>query len=119
GGSSGGGLSGLLSSLFGGGSSSAGASTPSTPAPSATALTIQSMTPGTGVVGDQVTITGINFGGNVSVSFNGTPAGINAATINGQNVVTVVCTVPQGATTGMVTVLSGGQTANAGVFTVQ
>jgi Kelch motif protein len=117
--SSGGGLSGLLSSLFGGGSSSTPSSGGSTSTPSSTALTIQSMTPGQGVVGDQVTITGINFGSNVSVNFNGTPAGINAATINGQNVVTVVCTVPSGATTGMVTVTSGGQTANAGVFTVQ
>ena len=118
-GGSGGGLSGLLSSLLGGGSSATPSSGGSTSTPSSTALTVQSMTPGQGVVGDQVTITGVNFGSNVSVNFNGVPAGINSATINGQNVVTVVCTVPAGATTGMVTVLSGGQTANAGVFIVQ
>ena len=115
-GSSGGGLSGLLSSLLGGGSSTA---TPGASGASSTALTIQSMTPGQGAVGSQVTITGINFGANVSVSFNGVPAGINSASLSAQNVVTVVCTVPAGATTGMVEVTSNGMTASAGLFTVQ
>ena len=77
------------------------------------------MSPGQGAVGTQVTLTGVNFGANVSVTFNGVPAGINSATISAQSVVTVVCTVPAGATTGMVEVTSNGMSASAGLFTVQ
>ncbi|MGE0706977.1 MAG: kelch repeat-containing protein [Planctomycetota bacterium] len=126
-GSSSGGLSGLLSSLFGGGSSSSSGSTGSTGSTTAgsgstgssTALAIQSMTPNQGPVGTQVVIMGTNFGSSVVVRFNGTPAQIASATINGSGVVTVTCSCPNGATTGMVTVESGGMTANAGTYTVQ
>ena len=61
----------------------------------------------------------MNFGSSVLVYFNGVAAPISNATVNGQGVVTVTCSCPTGATTGMVTVDSGGQTANAGLFTVR
>ncbi len=104
-GTSSGGLSGLLAGLLGGGSSA--------PAPS-----VGQVTPGQGRVGDTVLITGANFGATVNVSFNAVPAPIVASQQgpNGQVILSV--TVPQGATTGAVTVTTGGATLQAGTFTV-
>lgn len=113
-GSSSSGLAGLLSSLFGGsgsGSGSSGAAAPAGP-------TVSSMTPGTGRAGDQVTIVGQNYGNNVLVRFNGVAAQILSAQRQANGDVTVVAVVPASATTGMVTVETGGTVANAGVFTV-
>ena len=77
------------------------------------------MNPGQGRVGDAITITGTGFGSTVGVAFNGTAAPIASATQNAQGVVTIVCNVPQGATTGPVSVSSGGNTTSAGNFVVQ
>ena len=123
--SSGGGLGGLLSGLFGGGSGSSSGSTGSgstgttTPPANPNALTISSMTPTSGPIGTVVTIEGTNFGANVGISFNGVQSTITSAQRSAAGVVTLVCTVPQGATTGPCQVASGGQTVVAGTFTVQ
>ena len=76
------------------------------------------MQPGQGAVGDQVILTGTGFGSSVGVSFNGAAAQISSASRNASGVVTIVCTVPNGATTGDVLVSSGGNVASAGTFTV-
>ena len=65
-------------------------------------LAILAFTPAHGPVGTQVTIYGTGFNQGVSaVSFNGTPANIISA-----NLVTVVAVVPEGATTGPITVMT-------------
>jgi len=87
-------------------------------APSSTpTLTSISPTSGPTAGGTVITLTGTNFGNTVLVRFNGVAAQIQSATRQG-GVVTIRCTAPQGVTTGMVTVETGGTTANAGTFTV-
>lgn len=73
-----------------------------------------SFTPQIGTIGDQVTFTGVGLNTVSSVSFNGTPAQIVSATAN-----SLVATVPDGASTGFVT-LSGlrGTFTTATPFTV-
>ncbi|WP_190808865.1 IPT/TIG domain-containing protein [Flagellimonas sp. S3867] len=80
--------------------------------------TIASFSPTEGEVGAQVTITGTNFGATASdnvIKFNGTTAAVSSATAT-----TLVTTVPQGATTGKISVAVGTQTAvsSSGNFTV-
>jgi IPT/TIG domain-containing protein len=83
---------------------------------SATAPSITSLSPASGVVGTSVTIMGTNFGaskGSSTVKFNGTtatPASWTAASI--------VVPVPSAATTGNVVVTVGGVASNGVSFTV-
>jgi IPT/TIG domain-containing protein/flagellar hook capping protein FlgD len=62
---------------------------------SGTAPAISSFTPGSGVIGTQVTITGARFSGATSVTFNGTPSSYVV-----QNSTLIRANVPAGATTG-------------------
>lgn len=79
--------------------------------------TVTSMNPSTGSAGTSVTLTGTNFDitpANNTVRFNGTPATVTASTST-----SITATVPNGATTGIVSVTtSGGTTTSAGSFTV-
>jgi hypothetical protein len=69
---------------------------------------ISSVAPAKGGVGAPVTITGVNLAGATAVKFNGTAASI------GTNTATkITTTVPAGATTGTVTVTTGGGTATS------
>ncbi|ULA64753.1 MAG: hypothetical protein LZF86_190046 [Nitrospira sp.] len=82
------------------------------------APTVASVTPLTGVIGTVVTITGTNFTtaaqGGTTVRFNGTPAVATAVTAT-----SLLVTVPQGATTGLMTILTaGGIATSATPFTV-
>jgi hypothetical protein len=74
---------------------------------------ISRISPTQGPVGTGVTITGINLTGASKLQFHGTTAviGTNTAT-------QITTTVPAGATTGAITVLTGGGTATSGTFTV-
>ncbi|MCW9709179.1 beta strand repeat-containing protein [Fodinibius salsisoli] len=79
-------------------------------------VTIDDLNPKSGPVGTSVTITGANFSATASdnaVRFNGTEATVNSASTT-----ELVVTVPQGATTGTVTVGVGDQTATGPTFTV-
>ncbi len=72
---------------------------------------ITGFTPDSGMVGDTVTITGKNFSttaANNTVTFNGTVAGVTSATAT-----QLVVTVPEGATTGKITVTARGLTASS------
>jgi YD repeat-containing protein len=82
----------------------------------ADALAIFSFSPREGYFGTVVTFTGVGFGGGVtSVSFNGTPASVIEFTNS-----TVVAAVPQGATTGPVTITTPrGSVATATPFTIR
>ncbi len=84
--------------------------------PSANAPTITTLTPGSGVVGAAVTITGTNFGatqGTSTVTFNGT-----TATPTSWSATSIVVPVPPGATTGPVVVTVAGTASNGASFTV-
>ena len=72
--------------------------------------TISSFYPGSGVVGNHVTIYGTNFGilSENTLKFNGT-----AAVIATSNATTLTTYVPAGATTGPITVTVNGQTATS------
>lgn len=77
---------------------------------------ITSISPTSGVVGTQVTITGANFGatqGTSTVRFNGT-----AATPASWSATTIIAPAPSGATTGNVVVTVAGQASNGVSFTV-
>ncbi len=77
---------------------------------------ITSLSPGSGPVGNSVTINGSNFGstqGTSTVTFNGT-----AATPTSWNATSIVVPVPSGATTGNVIVTVGGVASNGASFTV-
>ena len=77
---------------------------------------IASLSPTTGALGAQVTITGTNFGssqGTSTVTFNGT-----AATVTSWSATSIATTVPSGATTGNVVVTVGGVASNGVSFTV-
>ncbi len=72
---------------------------------------VNGFTPSTAAVGEQVTITGSNFSASVSnntVKFNG----VNAVISSGTSTQLVVI-VPQGASTGRISVLVNGQTATS------
>ncbi|WP_201979721.1 IPT/TIG domain-containing protein [Hymenobacter rubidus] len=78
------------------------------------APTITSFSPTSGVAGTAVTLTGTNFGGASQVLFNGT--GSNFTLVSAT---TITATVPYGATTGLITVVTpGGTAASASSFTV-
>ncbi|MEA2163027.1 MAG: large repetitive protein [Thermoanaerobaculia bacterium] len=75
---------------------------------------ISSFTPGTGVSGTSVVITGTNFIGVSAVTFNGTSASFVV-----DSTTQITATVPVAATTGTITVTAGGGSAtSAGTFTV-
>jgi len=77
--------------------------------------TISSFTPASGPVGTEVIITGANFSGVSSVKFNGAPA----ATFVVDSQTQIRATVPAGATSGKISVTTGGGTAmSATNFTV-
>jgi len=79
-----------------------------------TAPTLTSISPSSGLVGTSVTLTGTNLGSATAVRFfNGV-----AATFSVVNATTLTATVPTGASTGPVTVTTGGGTSNGVVFTV-
>ncbi|HAS44124.1 MAG TPA: hypothetical protein DCS93_26840 [Microscillaceae bacterium] len=82
-----------------------------------TDLVITDFNPKSGVIGTNVTITGVNFdaiAGNNLVKFNGTSAVVTTATTTQLQV-----TVPDGATTGKLSVTVGNQTdTSTAVFTV-
>jgi bacillolysin len=74
---------------------------------------ITSFSPGSGVVGTSVTITGTSFTGALSVKFNG----IYVSSFTG-NATTITTTVPSGATSGPITVRTPSGTATSTSFTV-
>lgn len=82
----------------------------------ADALAIFSFTPREGIYGDPVLFTGVGFGGGVTaVSFNGTAARVLEVTPS-----TVLAEVPEGATTGPVTITTPrGSVATAQPFTIR
>ncbi|HLE37045.1 MAG TPA: putative Ig domain-containing protein, partial [Candidatus Acidoferrales bacterium] len=83
-------------------------------ATSSTAPSVNSFTPTSGLVGDAVTITGNNFTGATAVAFNGAGAAFTA--VNNTQITT---TVPNGATTGKISVTNGGVTGRSATdFTV-
>lgn len=75
--------------------------------------TITSFTPTSGVIGTVVTITGTNLNGSgpgtTTVTFTNTPAVIDQVTAT-----SLITTVPQGATTGRITITTPGGTAISG-----
>lgn len=78
--------------------------------------TITGISPNSGVIGTEVTITGANFGSTSSqneVEFNGT-----AATIKSTSTTQLVVDVPENATSGTVSVVVDGETATGPSFTV-
>ena len=78
--------------------------------------TITGISPNSGVIGTEVTITGANFGSTSSqneVEFNGT-----AATIKSTSTTQLVVDVPENATSGTVSVVVDGKTATGPSFTV-
>jgi DNA/RNA endonuclease G (NUC1) len=75
---------------------------------------LNSFSPGSGAVGSSVTISGGNFTGASSVTFNGTSASF---TVNSS--ATITATVPSGATSGLIQVIApGGLATSATSFTV-
>ena len=78
---------------------------------------VSSLSATTGCIGDVITITGSGFTGASAVNFNGTPA-VSYTVVSD---VSITATVPAGATTGSITVVSplGACTGVSGVFTVQ
>jgi len=69
---------------------------------------IDSFTPGTGIMGSVVTIRGTNIGRATVVKFNGVPATFLTNTIN-----EIMATVPAGAKTGFITVITPDGTATS------
>lgn len=74
---------------------------------------ISGLSPTSGIVGTEVTISGSGFGASGTVSFNWTPAQVQSWSDT-----QVTATVPKGATTGGVRVVSGGVTSNGVTFTL-
>jgi uncharacterized repeat protein (TIGR03803 family)/YD repeat-containing protein len=74
--------------------------------------TITGYTPQSGMAGDSVTITGSGFS-NPTVAFNRV-----LATVNNKTATSITVTIPNGATTGLLTVTDGGVSLTAGDFTV-
>jgi hypothetical protein len=76
---------------------------------------IASLSPTSGAVGTAITITGTNFGTTQgSVSFNGAAA----TTLGNWSDTSITAQVPNGATTGPVTVTANGMTSNGVTFTI-
>ncbi len=76
--------------------------------------TLTSFSPTSAKVGQKVTILGTHLIGTTNVSFNGT-----AATFSIKSTGAIVATVPTGATTGKISVTTGGGSATStGTFTV-
>ncbi len=102
--------SGLITVTTPGGTADTSALSPSNftvdPPPSPT---ITAFNPTSGSVGASVTVTGTGFTGATAVKFNGTNQ--PAFTVNGPGT-QITTTVPTGATTGQITVTTGGGTAN-------
>ncbi|HEY3333573.1 MAG TPA: IPT/TIG domain-containing protein [Capsulimonadaceae bacterium] len=73
-----------------------------------------SISPSAGAVGTTVTLYGKHFAGTTAVAFNGTAA--TTYRVNSDDILTVV--VPEGATSGNVSVTTPGGTASAKTFTV-
>jgi len=99
--------SGPISVTTGGGTATSSASFTVTAAPTP-APTIGSFSPNHGTVGTRVTINGSNFTGASRVAFNGTAASFTVT--SGSQ---ISATVPSGATTGRITVTTGGGTATS------
>lgn len=96
----------------GGGASGSGSA--ASPAPN-TAPSISSFTPTSGPAGTSVTVNGTNLTGATSVSLNGTAA----VTFQIVSAAQVTATVPQGATSGKISIMtSKGTAVSAGSFTV-
>ncbi len=77
---------------------------------------LTTLSPDSGFIGAEVTINGTNFSTVAAlnaISFNGTPAITIAA-----NAISLTTTVPEGATTGDLTVSTNGKTSNAVLYTV-
>ena len=82
--------------------------------PTSTAPVITALSPNSGPVGTNVTISGSNFGSvNDTVLFNGTTASVTS-----WSATSIVAVVPNGSTSGNVTVKVGGQTSNGVNFSV-
>lgn len=78
-------------------------------------LEILAFAPGEGSVGDRVTLFGTGFAAVTAVSFNGTAARIIESTAS-----TIITEVPEGATTGTITVTTANMTATSPrIFTVR
>jgi len=76
--------------------------------------TISGLTPSSGGVGTSVTITGANFTGATEVTFNGVPARFTV-----RSATSIVASVPTGAGTGKIAVVTpGGTAASTATFTV-
>jgi hypothetical protein len=87
------------------------------PTPDAEPPTITSISPTSGPIGTEVTINGTNFsedGTQNTIQFNGTSAAAKSASAS-----QLVVDVPNGATTGNITVSVNGETATGPVFTVE
>jgi hypothetical protein len=69
------------------------------------------------MVGDTVTLVGMNWGSTAEVLFNGVSTGQVPVTTNG-SAVQVVVQVPAGATTGPLVINTNGVSLAAGTFTV-
>ncbi len=105
-------LSGVLSvTTPGGTATSAGSFTVTVPPPP----TITALAPGSGIIGAQVQVTGTNLLGTTSVRVNGTA--VESFLVSSNTLLTAQ--VPDGATTGPISVLtSGGQAVSATDYTV-
>ncbi|UII75434.1 BspA family leucine-rich repeat surface protein [Flagellimonas sp. HMM57] len=87
-----------------------------TPTPTPTKPTISGFTPSSGPVGTQVTINGTNF--STTPASNTVKIGATTATVSTATATKLTISVPQGATTGAVSVGVGGETVTGNTFTV-
>ncbi|MEM7485961.1 MAG: BspA family leucine-rich repeat surface protein [Bacteroidota bacterium] len=78
--------------------------------------TISSIMPNSGPVGTQVTINGTNF--SATAASNTVKIGATTATVSAATATKLTISVPQGASTGAVSVAVGGQTVTGNTFTV-
>ncbi|MEM7485117.1 MAG: BspA family leucine-rich repeat surface protein [Bacteroidota bacterium] len=78
--------------------------------------TISGFTPTSGPVGIQVTINGTNF--SATAASNTVKIGSTTATVSAATITKLTISVPQGASTGAVSVAVGGETATGNTFTV-
>ena len=87
-----------------------------TPVSAPTAPTVSSLSPSSGTIGSTITITGTNFvSGATTVTFNGILSINVIVTNSGQ----LTATVPSGATTGPIKVITSGGSATSTDFTLQ